>query len=87
MNNSKLLLLARACQRQITRNVATTEVSGPRVERLKNLQKKMQIDDGELVHLKNGFGDKALYQFTLLLTLIGLGLSADTLIKLTLGKK
>ncbi|XP_056637584.1 cytochrome c oxidase subunit 7A2, mitochondrial-like [Diorhabda carinulata] len=86
MNHARQVwALSRAISNQVVRN-ASTEV-GPRTARLKELQKKLQVDDGVPVHLKAGLGDKLLYQFTALLTLVGVGMSFETLYRIITGKK
>ncbi|CAG9859109.1 unnamed protein product [Phyllotreta striolata] len=86
MNRTRqLFALSRAFHTQVTRNAAV-EV-GPRTARLKEIQKKLQVEDGQPVHLKAGVKDRLLYQFTILLTLVGLGMSGEVLYKLATGKK
>ncbi|XP_050515453.1 cytochrome c oxidase subunit 7A2, mitochondrial [Diabrotica virgifera virgifera] len=86
MNHTRqLFALGRAINNQVVRN-ASVDV-GPRTARLKELQKKLQVDDGVPVHLKGGVKDKLLYQFTLLLTVVGLGMSAEAIYRIMTGKK
>lgn len=46
-----------------------------------------QVDDGRLVHLKGGLVDKLLYQLTMALCVVGLGLSGKVLYDLSFPKK
>ncbi|KAG5870988.1 hypothetical protein JTB14_013459 [Gonioctena quinquepunctata] len=82
MNRSvQLFNVAKAC-RQLARPASTDAVAA-KSDKLKTIQKQLQVDDGVPIHLKRGFGDKLLYQFTVLCTLVGLGLSGQTIFKLT----
>ncbi|XP_023025937.1 cytochrome c oxidase subunit 7A, mitochondrial [Leptinotarsa decemlineata] len=83
MNKSVMMLhLARACQRQFARPASTDVIIG-KSNQIQSMQKHFQMDNGEPVFLKKGFGDKALYQVTIALTIIGLGMSGHTLYQLT----
>jgi hypothetical protein len=46
-----------------------------------------QVDDGQLVHLKGGILDRLLYQVTLALCAVGVGLSGKVLYELSYPKK
>jgi hypothetical protein len=46
-----------------------------------------QVDDGQLVHVKGGVVDRILYQLTLGLCVVGLGLSGKVLYDLSYPKK
>ncbi|KAJ8924486.1 hypothetical protein NQ315_007283 [Exocentrus adspersus] len=89
MNNSRQLQrIARTFARQMSQAAEgqVTEVPSARFQRMKAIQKRFQIDDGLPVHLKGGFGDRILYLGTFGLTLIGVGLSVRTWIRLILKK-
>lgn len=73
-------------RRYASQGANVQEVASSKFNRLKEAQKKFQCDDGLPVHLKGGFKDKALYQFTLLLMLFGIGMSVETLWKLAVKK-
>ncbi|KAF5304931.1 hypothetical protein FQR65_LT00815 [Abscondita terminalis] len=89
MNSAKNALpLARLCTRQLTqsavRRSAVTEVPSSKFAKLKENQKKFQINDGVPVYLKGGFGDRVLYQFTVASTAIGFAMCLQVFYKLAL---
>ncbi|KAK4885386.1 hypothetical protein RN001_001657 [Aquatica leii] len=80
MNSAKSVLpLARLCTRQVTqsavRRSAVNEVPSNKFKKLKENQKKFQIDDGVPVYLKGGFTDRIFFQATAATTLVGLVMS------------
>ncbi|XP_060536365.1 cytochrome c oxidase subunit 7A2, mitochondrial-like [Cylas formicarius] len=89
MNVQRNLRLVQAAYRQVARKAATTEgeVPNPRFYKLKEIQKKFQVDDGLPVHLKGGFRDTILLDLTYLMVFIGLGMSANTVYKLAFPKQ
>ncbi|KAI4468624.1 cytochrome c oxidase subunit viia superfamily [Holotrichia oblita] len=89
MNASrKTFALTQLCVRQFSqtavRRSTQTEVASSKFPKLKEGQKLFGVDDHQLVHVKAGFKDKALYQATVVLTVIGLGLCGDVLVRLAL---
>ncbi|XP_060527605.1 cytochrome c oxidase subunit 7A, mitochondrial-like [Cylas formicarius] len=89
MNVQRNLRLIHAVYRQVARNAATAEgeVPNPRFYKLKEIQKKFQVDDGLPVHLKGGFRDVVLLRLTYLLVFIGLGMSGNTVYKLAFPRR
>ncbi|XP_044744551.1 uncharacterized protein LOC123306564 [Coccinella septempunctata] len=55
----------------------------PQFKRLKDNQKKFQVDDGLPVWLKGGFKDKLLFQITIIGLLVCLVMSGQVLYELT----
>ncbi|KAJ8928955.1 hypothetical protein NQ314_018407 [Rhamnusium bicolor] len=82
MNNSKQF--ARAFHRYYSQSATTAETAvGRKIQKLRETQRKFGIDDGTPVYIKSGISDKLLYHTTLALTAIGLGLSFETLYRIT----
>ncbi|KAF5280074.1 hypothetical protein FQA39_LY18158 [Lamprigera yunnana] len=84
MNSArKILPLARLSVRQFTRSAVkceeVKEVPSPGFKKVKELQKKFQEDNGIPVYLKGGRFDRVLYQATLVLLAITLGMSAEVI--------
>ncbi|KAK9679366.1 hypothetical protein QE152_g40087 [Popillia japonica] len=77
----KTFALAQLCVRQFSQTAACraaqTEVASSKFPKLKEGQKLFGADDHQLVHVKAGFKDKVLYQATVVLTIIGLGLCGE----------
>ncbi|CAH0550493.1 unnamed protein product [Brassicogethes aeneus] len=84
MQNSQKLL--GAC-RVIARQMSTLTPTSGRYVKMQGVQKHLGIDNDLPVYIKGGFGDRAMFGATLLLTMAGLGLSLETFYNLTVGKK
>lgn len=62
------------------------EVPSGRFAAVKEQQKRFQVDDHTPIYIKGGFGDRALFGVTCLLTAIGLAMSGEVLYKLSFPK-
>ncbi|GJQ66495.1 hypothetical protein Trydic_g4487 [Trypoxylus dichotomus] len=87
MNNSrKTFALAQMFVRHFsqtaTRRSAQAEITSNKFGALKQEQKVLGADDHQLVHVKAGFKDKAMYQVTAVLTAVGVIMSGDVLVRL-----
>ncbi|XP_026478635.1 cytochrome c oxidase subunit 7A, mitochondrial-like [Ctenocephalides felis] len=80
--------LAQSNTRQITQSAvrASGEVH-PGYKKIKAIQEKFQVDNGLPVHLKGGPLDKFLYQLTMGLCLISIGVGAKLIYELSFPKK
>ncbi|XP_069682290.1 cytochrome c oxidase subunit 7A, mitochondrial-like [Periplaneta americana] len=90
MNSAKKLLqLGQLGVRHISTSQArlASEKQMANYAKLKEKQEKFQIADGVLVYVKGGVMDKIMYQFTLILCAVGLGLSGKVLYELSYPKK
>ncbi|XP_023709824.1 cytochrome c oxidase subunit 7A, mitochondrial [Cryptotermes secundus] len=90
MNSAKKVLqLGQLGARHISMSQApmSAEKQAANYAKLKAKQAKFQVDDGQLVYLKGGVVDRLLYQFTVALCVIGLGLSGKVLYELSYPKK
>ncbi|KAK5647544.1 hypothetical protein RI129_002436 [Pyrocoelia pectoralis] len=80
MNSArKVLPLVRSCTRQLAQDTQVKEVPSKYFAKLKEAQKRFQVDDGVPIYLKAGFRDRLLFRTTAALTLIGTALSAQVL--------
>ncbi|KDR17513.1 cytochrome c oxidase subunit 7A, mitochondrial [Zootermopsis nevadensis] len=90
MNSAKKLLqLGQLSARQFCTSQAHMS-AGRKVadySKLKAKQAKFQVNDGKLIHLKGGAIDRLLYQLTVAICVIGVGLSGKFLYELSFPKK
>ncbi|KAB0804571.1 hypothetical protein PPYR_01541 [Photinus pyralis] len=88
MNSArKVLPLARICARQLAQDAKhgeVKEVPSKYFARLKEAQKRFQVDDGVPIFLKAGLRDRVLYRATAALTFVGMAMSAQVLYSLAI---
>lgn len=90
MSSKQILQLARMSCRQITTSAnAPAKAAGNIPEgyiKLKDIQAKFQTKDGKPVFLKKGAADTIMYQFTMFLSLCGIGGIGKLLFDLSYNK-
>ncbi|KAL3289003.1 hypothetical protein HHI36_003446 [Cryptolaemus montrouzieri] len=81
---TKLKAIKNPCPPDPTCEDIIRTIVRPQFRRLKENQKKFQVDDGLPVWLKGGVKDKILLQLTLILLVVGLGMSGQVMYELVM---
>ncbi|XP_076360550.1 cytochrome c oxidase subunit 7A2, mitochondrial-like isoform X1 [Tachypleus tridentatus] len=84
MNYSRALARIAQQSRKLT---TTSSCRASRQARIKELQKKFQVDDGQLVHVKGGTFDRLMYHGTLGLCVFALCSCIYTIVDLSFPPK